>query len=156
MSTTTQSNTTTYFTRHHYSFSRFACTTWQTIHSLTSSHLSLFTTLNIHHKTKQTLLSAWLSGFNIVCFRRFTRSTRLQQPTSPDITTASADLHVLLGRPSTRSHPVTYLYSLSSVYITRPKQLTFTSLKQQQTTKKPIGHHLNNMLRISFPADPTA
>ena len=34
-----------------------------------------------------------MQNFNIVCFRRFTRSTRLQQPTSPDITTASADLH---------------------------------------------------------------
>ena len=34
-----------------------------------------------------------MQNFNIVCFSRFTRSTRLQQPNSPDITTASADLH---------------------------------------------------------------
>ena len=30
------------------------CTGWQTIHSLTSDHLPLLTTLNIHHKTKTT------------------------------------------------------------------------------------------------------
>ena len=30
------------------------CTTWQTIHSLTSGHLPLLTTLSIHHKTKTT------------------------------------------------------------------------------------------------------
>ena len=29
------------------------------------------------------------------------------------------------GRPSTPAHPITYLYSPLSVYITRPKQLTF-------------------------------
>ena len=38
------------------------CTSWQTIHSLTSSPLPLLTTLNKHHKTKQTLSAAWLSG----------------------------------------------------------------------------------------------
>ena len=30
------------------------CTSWQTIHSLTSDHLFLLTTLSIHHKTKTT------------------------------------------------------------------------------------------------------
>ena len=30
------------------------CTSWQTIHSLTSNHLLLLTTLSIHHKTKTT------------------------------------------------------------------------------------------------------
>ena len=30
------------------------CTSWQTIPSLTSNHLPLFTTLSIHHKTKTT------------------------------------------------------------------------------------------------------
>ena len=38
------------------------CTSWQTIHLLTFSHLPLLTTLNIHHKTKQTLLAVWSSG----------------------------------------------------------------------------------------------
>ena len=30
------------------------CTSWKTIHSLTSDHLPLLTTLSIHHKTKTT------------------------------------------------------------------------------------------------------
>ena len=30
------------------------CTSWQSIHSLTSGHLPLLTTLSIHHKTKTT------------------------------------------------------------------------------------------------------
>ena len=53
-----------------------------------------------------------------------------QQPISPDITTASVDLHDYTLRLSTPSHAITYLYSPPSIYITRPKQLTFTSLKQ--------------------------
>ena len=60
----------------------------------------------------------------------------------------------LAGTQFTPLHPISYLYSPSSIYITRSKQLAFTSLKQ--TTKRWIGHHLSNMLRISSPTDPTA
>ena len=47
-----------------------------------------------------------------------------QQPTLPDITTTSADLHA--GRPSTFSHPIPYLYLSPSIYITRPTCFHFT------------------------------
>ena len=78
------------------------------------------------------LIEDILLNFNHITLNTNT-ATRLppnqtQQPTSPDITTASADR--LAGRPSTFSHPITYLYSPVSVYITRPKQLSFISLKQ--------------------------
>ena len=50
-----------------------------------------------------------------------------QQLTSPGIITALTDLHDLHQLPQ---HPITYLYSPSLVYVTRSKQLTFTSLQQ--------------------------
>ena len=54
-----------------------------------------------------------------------------QQPTSPDMTTALADLHDCTSwQTSTPSHQITYLYSQPSVYITKPQQIAFISLKQ--------------------------
>ena len=53
-----------------------------------------------------------------------------QQPTLPDIT-ASADFMIALaGRSFPPSHQNIYCYSPPSAYITRPKQLHLTSLKQ--------------------------
>ena len=54
-----------------------------------------------------------------------------QQPTSPDITTASTNLHDYTSWQTIHSRTqITYLYSPPSVYITRPIQLAPISLTQ--------------------------
>ena len=79
--------------------------------------------LNSHHITLNTNTPTCLSP------------NQTQQPTSPDITTASADLHDCTSWQTihflTSDHlPLLTTLTLLTTYITRPKQLALTSLKQ--------------------------
>ena len=63
---------------------------------------------------------------NLTCLS----ANQTQQPTPPDITIASADLHDCTSWQTIHSLTFDHLPLPPSVYITRLKQLAFTSLKQ--------------------------
>ena len=73
--------------------------------------------LNSHHITLNTNIPTYLP------------LNQTQQPNSPDITTASADVHDCPSWETIHSLTTDHL-PLHSVYITKPKQLVLTLLKQ--------------------------
>ena len=73
-----------------------------------------------------------------------------QQPTLPDITIVSTHLNDCISWQTIHSLTSNHLPLLSTLSIHHQNKTTgFHFTKTIKTTKKPIGHHLNNILRIS-------
>ena len=96
---------------------------------LNSKHITVNTNIPTHLTPKQT-----------------------QQPTSPDITTASDDLHDCTSWQAIHSLTFYYLANLT-ILIIHHKTKTTLSYFTKTITKLPIGYHLN-MLKISSPQTP--
>ena len=101
---------------------------------LNSNHITLNTNIPTHLSLNQT-----------------------QQSTSPDISTASADLHDCACWQTIHSLTSNHLLLLTTLSIHHKIKTTCYHFTKTITNyQKAIGHHLNNMLMISFPIDPTA
>ena len=78
-----------------------------------------------------------------------------QQPTSPEISTASGDLHCCTSWQTIHSLTSNHLPLFITLSIHTNTKTTCFHFTKTITIKKLIEHPLNNMFRILSPTDPT-